>query len=630
MTAYETIYPGGDSALNPGYASLQQPIGYKMDAADLGITLDGRTANQLRDVGNKLASGAKVAEVQATNVGILEAMPKQHMKEIGRQFKLAGATPTLHGPVLEFSGITNQGWSEGNRVKSEKQLTSALIRGHDLDPNGNVSVTTHTTAGLPEMEEKTKVKEEVDGETKDVEKLESIWIVNPKTGQTNIIKAQKRFFPEKGEFKEKGHEFNAEEEIEKYNKSQWLDSLTNINRTVEFGDHHLTRLNYEITGNKIEREKTPEEKQKVYKSIEMAKHPKVLEGMGEPEKEEALKNLRDYDQGVTYLRNAYESMKQMFESAYETADPKNKQILRDFAKEAAKDITPDLEENPAKILNLKKVIDNGNRILSEIERPKTLIPLTEFVLDKSTNTFANAATEAYKKFGDKAPILNIENPPAGGGFSRAEDLIKVIEESRKKMAENLVKDGVSKGEAKKAAEKMIGATWDVGHINMLRGKGYSEKDIIKESEKIAPFVKHVHLSDNFGYEHTELPMGMGNVPTKEIMKRLGEKGFKGKKIIEAFQWFEHFQDAPGQPPKGGGHVLSTTAQAFDSPIFTTGTGYSWGQMPGLSAYVPGVGQGAVSPPISQSMYGTTFSTLPAELGGQIGGDQSRFSGTPNQ
>lgn len=82
---------------------------------------------------------------------------------------------------------------------------------------------------------------------------------------------------------------------------------------------------------------------------------------------------------------------------------------------------------------------------------------------------------------------------------------------------------MSENEAKKQAEKFIGATWDVGHINMLRKFGYEEKDIIKEAEAVAPYIKHVHLSDNFGFEHTELPMGMGNVPLKEIMEKLGKK-----------------------------------------------------------------------------------------------------------
>ena len=634
MTTYETIYHGGDSGLSPGNQSIYQPISYKMGASDIGTTLDGRTANQLNDVGNKLASGAKVLEVQGVQAGVLESMPKQHMKEIGRQFKLAGATPTLHGPVLEFSGITQQGFDEGNRIKSERQLTSALMRGHDLDPDGNVSVTTHTTAGLPEMEEMTKVKEKVDGKMKEVEKLGNIFHVDPRTGSWSAIKAQKRFFPEQGEFKEGGKEFDVKQELGRANKDSWVQSLTGINRYTEYGENTLDQLYKERTQTGIQ-PKSQEEIDNINNSIAETKRIGT-QGLSGVEKREIEEQERQYNHGVAYFKDAYQNMKGMFDIAYESAakDPeKNKQdikLLKEFAREAAPIAQEGVENDPEKLNKFKDMIESGLRTLGKIQTPTTIIPLKDFVIDKSTQSFANAATEAYKKFGDKAPILNIENPPAGGGLSRAEDLIKVIEESRKKMAQNLVDDGASKGEAKKAAEKSIGATWDVGHINMLRGKGYSEKDIIKETEKIAPFVKHVHLSDNFGYEHTELPMGMGNVPMKEIMKRLGEKGFKGKKIVEAFSWFEHFQDAPGQPPKGGGHALAQTMQAFDSPIFTTGTGYSWAQMPGLGAYAPGVGQGAVSPPVSQSMYGTAFSTLPAELGGQMGGDQSRFSGTPNQ
>ena len=44
---------------------------------------------------------------------------------------------------------------------------------------------------------------------------------------------------------------------------------------------------------------------------------------------------------------------------------------------------------------------------------------------------------------------------------------------------------------KKQAEKLIGVTWDVGHINMIRRLGYGKKDVVKETKKIAPYVKHI-------------------------------------------------------------------------------------------------------------------------------------------
>jgi len=182
-----------------------------------------------------------------------------------------------------------------------------------------------------------------------------------------------------------------------------------------------------------------------------------------------------------------------------------------------------------------------------------------------------------------------------------------------------VKSGkLSESGAKAQAERLIGATWDVGHINMLRKQGFEEKDIIKETEKIAPFVKHIHLSDNFGFEHTELPMGMGNVPLKEMMEKLPEKDVK--KIIEAGQWWQHFQTSP----------LKESMEAMGAPMYTTEAGPFWGQTLGLQqGYFSGYGM--MLPPKSHEMWGSGFSmaSLPTELGGQMpGAAGSRMSGTP--
>ena len=40
--------------------------------------------------------------------------------------------------------------------------------------------------------------------------------------------------------------------------------------------------------------------------------------------------------------------------------------------------------------------------------------------------------------------------------------------------------------------------------------------------------------------------------------------------------------------------------------------------------------GPINPQIHHSIYGAGFTTLPAELGGEMPGTQSRFAGTPNQ
>jgi hypothetical protein len=304
--------------------------------------------------------------------------------------------------------------------------------------------------------------------------------------------------------------------------------------------------------------------------------------------------------------------------AYANPSDEDRKKLDAFAKWATPLVEEGIEDNLEKIDQFKEVVEKGLRTLNEIS-PNMFVPLNKFVIDKSSQTFANVAETAYNKFGKTAPMINIENPPAGGGLSKAEDLRELIKESRKKLAENLRKNkGLGKSEAKQISEQMIGATWDVGHINMLRKQGYEEKDIIKQTEIIAPFVKHVHLSDNFGFEHTELPMGMGNVPTKEIMKRLGEKGFEGKKIIEAGNWWQHFSE------KGGGNPFKPTIEAFNSPAYAMKAGPSWGTPPGIGSYY--AGHGTVNPAIHHSIYQAGFTTLPAELGGQMPGpEKGRFA-----
>jgi hypothetical protein len=158
---------------------------------------------------------------------------------------------------------------------------------------------------------------------------------------------------------------------------------------------------------------------------------------------------------------------------------------------------------------------------------------------------------------------------------------------------------------------------------MLRRYGYDSEDILKETKKVAKLVKHVHLSDNFGFEHTELPMGMGNVPIKEIMQNLGKEGFKGKKVVEALSWWQHF--SPGGKTN---HALVPTMRAFGSPVYGMEMGPYWNQVSGTMGGYLGFPMSYL-PEKHFSMYGTGFSSLPEELGGQIPGTQSRFSGTPN-
>ncbi len=620
MVNYEYFYTGAESPLTPVYKSKAYDVNIgASNVGTIGTAMDARTANQLGELITKINPGQKVIEVGAVSADVWESIPEQHLDEIRRVTKLTGISPSLHAPVLEPSGFGREGWDESTRESAEKQLSSAVLRGHKLDPNGNISVTMHSTAQLPEMIKRVKTK-------KGEEKILNAYAIDPISGRAQPLEQGKRFFREGGEFKGKEIEFDPQKEIEKLNQIQWQNKLSGINTHIGNGETHLKHATMIMAGEEKNLEKIKEKEEKTYKilaKLQKGYDSEIIQREENLTREKINEIAREANHGSIYLKDAYANMKALFDSAYAVADEEDKKKLTEFAKKAAPKVKNGLNFEPEEFKDFKEVVTKGLKILGEIKTPKIFKPLNEFIIDKSSQTFANVATTAYKKYKDTAPIINIENPPIGGGLSRAEDLKELVITSRKKLQKNLVKEGLSETQAKKQAQKLIGATWDVGHINMLRKEGYSEKDIIKQTEIIAPYVKHVHLSDNFGFEHTELPMGMGNVPMKEIMKKLGEKGFEGKKIIEAGNWWQYFAE------KGGGNPFKPTIEAFDSPIYSMKTGPTWGAFGTLSSYYSGYGP--INPTMHHQLYGAGFTTLPIELGGEIpGGTASRFSGTPMQ
>ncbi|MCU0613841.1 MAG: hypothetical protein MUD09_02020, partial [Desulfobacterales bacterium] len=225
--------------------------------------------------------------------------------------------------------------------------------------------------------------------------------------------------------------------------------------------------------------------------------------------EEKLNNIMH---GDLYVRDAYVDLKARFDDAYEAAKNNANSKNEEEKKKAKEDLekldnfkkiiapkVKSLEKDPTQIEELADAVIEGIHVLKSINPPERLKPLREFAIDKTSETFANVAFKAFDKFGNTAPIISIENPPAGSALSRAEDLRDVINDARFKLSLKLQKEkDLSESEAKKQAEKLIGATWDIGHINMLRKFGYQDKDLIKQTETINKFINKVHLSDNFG------------------------------------------------------------------------------------------------------------------------------------
>jgi len=235
MTTYENLYPGSDSLFSSNY---YKSTGYAMDISELGMSVDPRTANQLGAINTALNPGIKQIEVQGVTPGVWESVPEQHLDEIRRLMKLTGSKPSFHGPIVEASGVGEGGWSEENRLGAEKQIESAVLRSQKLDPDGNISVTVHSTAQLPEMTAKIKK----DGK----DELTGVYIIHPESGKIQQIKPEQRYFPEEGKFEGKPIKYDAEKELKKINEDQWTEQLSGVNRYAEFGEHSLNAVKQKI------------------------------------------------------------------------------------------------------------------------------------------------------------------------------------------------------------------------------------------------------------------------------------------------------------------------------------------------------------------------------------------------
>lgn len=594
---------------------------YKVPVSAIGVTTDPRTANQIKAVADKLNTGAKTIEVTGITPEVLEYIPDQHLDELNKLRKLVKVDLTLHGPLIEPTGVTKQGWDETQRQQAERHMWSALERAHKINPDGNIVVTFHSSNGLPEPE--TTVIDPKTGKPTSTE----MFIVDERDGRFTTIKPKENFLLDK--------KVNVNEQLKELNQEEWTKALSGVSFHAHQGKSSIVKGLADVRRSRGGEDVLDEDKKgflEIYKLSGTEEGQKLIEKQF-PGDERAVveQRIADINYGDIYVRDAYNSLQELYNKAYTAVEKdgkaEDKAKLEAYQQELRSKIkSGEIKfDDPTKLPEFADEVMKGVKILSTLtEAPKLHRPLREFAVDKASETFANLALKAYDKFEAKdktAPIISIENPPAGSGLARAEDLRDVIKEARSKFVDKAVEEkGLSREEAQKTAEKLIGATWDVGHINMLKKYGYENKDIIKQTETVAPYVKHIHLSDNFGMEHTELPMGMGNVPIKQHMEKL-QAQFKDKlkdikQIVETGGWYQHFKSTP----------LPETLAAFGSPIYAMKMAPYWSQRTGLSGgYFGGYGQ--MLPEGNFSMYGAGFSGLPQELGGQMGG-RNRLSGAP--
>ncbi len=613
----ENLYEPGYASFNPREA-VPHYLGKQnlIPASKLGMTVDPRTANQISELSHKLNVGTQAIELGTMDMPTFDTIPKQHWEEMRRKAKLAEAKLSLHAPIQDMdpSGFGQQGWDASKRELVERQLKDVIDKAAVLDKDGNLPVTIHgsNTAGSTFK---------IIGDKKDYEQLIG---VDKSTGQMVPIKESVQFQPG-GNLKD-GETMDPITALKSHNQTSWRKEIDQVLFEKENADKILSDV-YPVAKEVYAAIKTspPEERNKLFNQLP-------------PQQRELVLNLQTAD---AHIHQAELSVTGLFDKAYQYGgkDENEREERREKLKKLAeeydrslhgghttedykkivekiqkeKDLTKSEKEKLEKIqmaqidlANQSHTIQNFAEKLREYN-PEMITPIEDFAIDKGSETFANTALHAYKKYGEGAPVVSIENLYQGMGFSQGKDLKNLVEKSQQRFIEKATKEGMSKSEAEKAAKRLIGVTFDVGHLNISKGHGFKDEHLVKEAEEIRKHVKHVHITDNFGYSDTHLPIGMGNVPVQALLEALGDEGERARKINEVGGWFQHFKSNPFQEILG----------AVGSQIYSTSSGPTWAQTGGFQqSYMEGYGM--MLPDTHYQTFGAGFSQLPQSLGGARG------------
>ncbi|MCX8194370.1 MAG: hypothetical protein N3G19_03370, partial [Candidatus Pacearchaeota archaeon] len=120
----ESFYEGTPGSLEPTYGELF--TGYRVPFSRIGAPTSIQTANQISEVSARLSEGTRVVELQPISAEVFDTIPKQHWKETARLMKLTGAEATLHAPIIDPAGFTEEGYNEIVRKEAEERFKIAL------------------------------------------------------------------------------------------------------------------------------------------------------------------------------------------------------------------------------------------------------------------------------------------------------------------------------------------------------------------------------------------------------------------------------------------------------------------------------------------------------------------------
>jgi hypothetical protein len=209
----------------------------------------------------------------------------------------------------------------------------------------------------------------------------------------------------------------------------------------------------------------------------------------------------------------------------------------------------------------------------------------KFGLKRSVDSYSEAGIDALKVTKERKLDKPVYIGPELGWASESygghpDEFIQLIEESRKAMAEKLVKkEGYSEQAAKEAAKNHIKGMVDTSHLAMWF-KHFKKKDDWTDEKHLKEFntwmkeqgrkiakagvAGGVQVVDTMTGEHSHLPAGQGQFDVAGFVKVMKEEGFNGQIIAEG-----HEEDTMRI---GQGRILTETWRAFGSNVASVGHG----------------------------------------------------------
>ena len=661
----------------------------------LGSPTSPMVAKQLEETGKRLNEGVKNVEIGTIATDKFEMIPKQHFEEIRRIAQLTDANISVHAPLVDLAGFPQgegqRTWAEDQRKTAESQVFSIMERSVPLttrDEKGkvkaNVPIVFHAghfssqEYGVPydpvkhpeglkkevhKKDEYGNIKTDAFGnpeiERYDPVDIRSMTIVNQETGDIHRVEHD-----EKKRIGGRTEIWDVDKRLRTLNQTQWDEEqlkMLNYQKDIEELKEKLEirrQQNDAIEKTGLgKREIKPGEinyqAMAQNNELDIVRLQRHIQEINQRLNSEAENIFHKYDKWadekvkdktkdrMEHIRNVFKEVQTHEDELNEKFNNLSEQDQKKSYKEYQNQLL-DLELHKSKVVVTE---------MAAIRAPKLWVPVGEFAIGKTAETVSNAATNLFKKLKnekrpdgttreDEMPFLALENFFVNAPMSRAKDLKEVVKQGRDLITKKLMDDKdlkMSESDARKTAESMLSATWDVGHINNLRKAGFEGEElkelVLRETKEIADVTRHVHITDNFGFFDSHLPPGMGNVPIREIMEILEKKWADQKAVNPHMQDPRSIVEAGGFVAEIGQNPTVGVLEFFGSPLYRMGPSPYFSQNMSRTVghtYSPYTESFIDFPQQHFNLYGSSFTTLPKSVGGEVSGGNSRFSGTPNQ